>query len=80
MLYTNALSRQCKYAQPATRYDYMTVYWKTRNMGFSVKVEFDNLYHTANPRSDFRPIACFAVQLQRFLCKRHTDYNREITV
>ena len=46
-------------------------------MGFSMKIEFagcifDKLYHRANPRSGFRPIVCFAVELQRFLCNRAT--------
>ena len=33
---------------------------------------FDKLYHRANLCSGFRPIACFAVELQHFLCDRTT--------
>ena len=30
--------------------------------------EVDKPYHRANPRSSFRPILCFAVELQSFVC------------
>ena len=32
----------------------------------------DKLYHRANPRSSFRPIACFIVEIQRFVCDHAT--------
>ena len=32
----------------------------------------DKLYHRANPRSSFRPIARFVVEIQRFVCDRAT--------
>jgi hypothetical protein len=32
----------------------------------------DKLYHRANPRSSFRPIVRFTVELQRFVCDRAT--------
>ena len=32
----------------------------------------DNLYHRANPRSSFRPIARFVMEIQRFVCDRAT--------
>ena len=42
-------------------------------MGFFVKIEFDvcmvdKLYHRANLHSSFRPIACFVVEIQCFVC------------
>jgi hypothetical protein len=39
---------------------------------FLVWCIFDKLYPTANLRSSFRPIAHFAVDLQRFVCDRAT--------
>ena len=32
----------------------------------------DKLYHRANPHSSLRPIACFVVEIQRFVCDRAT--------
>ena len=32
----------------------------------------DKLYHRANPRSSFRPIMCFIVEIQRFAYDRTT--------
>ena len=32
----------------------------------------DKLYHRANPRSSLRSIACFVVEIQRFVCDRAT--------
>ena len=32
----------------------------------------DKLYHRANPRSSLRPIVCFVVEIQRFVCDRAT--------
>ena len=32
----------------------------------------DKLYHRANPRSSFRPIARFVVEIQHFICDRAT--------
>ena len=57
---------------------YVTVYEKTRHMGFFVKIEFDVwlissiVYHGANPRSSFRPTVRFVVEIQRFVCDRAT--------
>ena len=35
-------------------------------------IMIDKLYHRANPRSSLRPIACFAEELQYFICDRVT--------
>ena len=48
---------------------------KTLRMGFFLKIEFDvcmvdKLYLRANPRSSFRLITRFVVEIQRFVCNR----------
>ena len=48
-------------------YNYVTIYEKTRHMGFFVKVEFDvwliSCTIGANSRSSFRPIVRFIVEI-----------------
>ena len=39
---------------------------------FLVSYIFDKLYHRANPRSSFRAILLFVVEIQRFVCDRAT--------
>jgi hypothetical protein len=47
--------------------------WENPPYGiFFRKVIVDKLYHRANPRSSFRPIARFTVELQRFVCDHTT--------
>ena len=50
----------------------VTGFKKTLCMGFFLKIEFDvwliSSTIIANPRSSFRPIVHFVVEIQRFVC------------
>ena len=54
---------------------YVTVYEKTRHMGFFVKTEFDVWLISSTielPHVRFRPIVHFVVEIKRFVCDRAT--------
>ena len=55
----------------------MTVYGKTRHMGFFVKIEFDVSLIRANSRASLRPIVRFALEIARFVCDRATHIENE---
>ena len=56
---------------------YMTIYGKTQHMGLFVKIEFDKLYHRANPPASLRLIVCFALEIVSFVCDRATCIENE---
>ena len=58
----------------------MTVYEKTRHIGFFVKIKFDVYLISstlANLPPSLRPIACFALEIARFVCDLATRIKIE---
>ena len=59
---------------------YVTVYGKTRHMGFFVKIEFDVSLISSTLEltpASLRPIARFTLEIARFVCDRATRIENE---
>ena len=60
---------------------YVTVYEKTRHMGFFVKIKFDVYLISSSLELTYlqslRPIACFALEIARFVCDPDTRIKIE---